>query len=64
MLKPRRARPSPSDRATPRRPRVADLPSVPTVSPNPAPARPAGHEKPGEDPAEAAIRRMVEAAYT
>jgi hypothetical protein len=64
MPRSRRMRPSPTDRAAPRRPRASDLPAVPTVSPNAAPERPGAQEKPGEDPAEAAVRRMVEAAYT
>lgn len=65
MMKSRRLRASPVDRALPRRLRAAEPPPVPTVSPDLIVGPPRVTQEPlAEEPAEEAVRRMVEAAYT
>jgi hypothetical protein len=51
---------------SPRPPRRAEIPAVPTFEPNPksAVAQPPSQAAVAEDPTEEAVRRMVEAAYT
>jgi hypothetical protein len=49
-----------------RRPRRAEIPAVPTFEPNPKSVvvQTPSQAAVAEDPAEEAIRRMIEAAYT